>query len=312
MGMKVMKIDGERLHKALDKRGLMVTKVSEEIGRGGAVTHAAMLSQKYKNFVINDIDARLPQFFIDSMNGKYTIQNHPEWISRDEFNARKQEDAYISLIWSFGNNGIDYVYGSDIEDMKHAFHIAVYNNDLEALKPFGIYLQPSDKTSLYGRYLDFQKQIMRVNNKDRGLESLQRLVSLERIQGLANMSTGHSDLDNIQTYGTDYQNVFIPKNSLIYCDIPYNNTKCDKYKGFDHDRFYEWAEKQDNIFISEYSMPDNFIPYAYQKKIVLSAANCNSAKAKEILFTNKRTFEKLDEKHKNMAKLNFCEQMSLF
>lgn len=280
---------------------------------GGAVTHAAILSQKYKNFIINDIDARLPKFFIDCIEGKYTILNHPEWVSRQEFKENKDADIYISLVWSFGNNGVDYLYGQDVEYMKHAYHIAVYNNDLDALKPYGYKLQPSDKQGLYERYLDFQKQIIKINDKDRGLESSQRLIALERINGLSSMSIGPADaLNKIQTYGTDYQNIVLPDNALIYCDIPYRDTKCDKYNGFDHDRFYEWAEKQDNIFISEYSMPDNFIPYAYQEKIVLAAANSNSMKAKEILFTNERTFEKLDDRHKAMAKLNFCEQMSLF
>ena len=265
---------------------------------GGSVTHAAMLSGKYKQFIVNDIDTRLPKLFVDCAYGKYTVENHPEWITREEFNAKKNDDAYIALVWSFGNNGKDYLYGADIEDMKHAYHKAVYEGDIGALLPFGYKLTLSNKKFVYDRYLDYQRQIKK-QTPNIQLEVVTRQTEIERLQSL-------------QSFGTDYQSVPIPENALIYCDIPYKSTNCGKYSGFNHERFYEWAEKQDNIFISEYSMPDNFIPYAYQEKIVLSAANCNSAKAKEILFTNKRTFEKLDEKHKNMAKLNFCEQMSLF
>lgn len=79
---------------------------------------------------------------------------------------------------------------------------------------------------------------------------------------------------------------------MVYCDIPYLNTNCGKYKGFDHDSFYEWAEKQDNIFISEYSMSDNFIEFASIKKQVLSSKKGSDGVAHEKLFTNKRTFEK--------------------
>lgn len=96
---------------------------------GGAITHRAMLTGKYKRFIINDIDARLPKLFIDCAYGKYTTANHPEWISREEFFRRKDEDAYIALVWSFGNNGKDYIYGADIEDFKHAYHQAVYKDD---------------------------------------------------------------------------------------------------------------------------------------------------------------------------------------
>ena len=70
---------------------------------GGAITHRAMLTSKYKQFIVNDIDARLPRLFLDCAYGKYTVENHPEWITREEFNARKQDDAYIALVWSFGN-----------------------------------------------------------------------------------------------------------------------------------------------------------------------------------------------------------------
>ena len=110
----------------------------------------------------------------------------------------------------------------------------------------------------------------------------------------------------------DYQSVSIPPGALIYCDIPYNSTNCGKYQGFDHDRFYEWAVKQDNIYISEYTMPDDFIPVAHIEKTILSAAIGNSFKADEKIFTNKKTFEKLTESKKQYAKLNFAEQVSIF
>ena len=85
---------------------------------GGAVTHCAMLSGKWNNFIMNDIDARLPVLFKDCVYGKYTVENNREWIDRDTFNRLKDVDAYIALVWSFGNNGKDYIYGSDIEKFK--------------------------------------------------------------------------------------------------------------------------------------------------------------------------------------------------
>jgi hypothetical protein len=106
--------------------------------------------------------------------------------------------------------------------------------------------------------------------------------------------------------------VSIPEKSLIYCDIPYKLTNCGKYQGFDHNRFYEWAVEQDKIFISECEMPDCFIPYAWIEKTVLSAANSNSIKSKEILFTNQRTWESMNDEQKNISKMNFSEQLTLF
>lgn len=99
---------------------------------------------------------------------------------------------------------------------------------------------------------------------------------------------------------------------MIYCDVPYNDTNCGKYDGFDSERFYEWAVRQDNIFISEYQMPDDFICVAQIEKVVLSAANGNSKKTTERLFTNKRTYDALPERQKELYRMNLSEQLTMF
>ena len=261
---------------------------------GGAVTHAGMLSGKYKRFIVNDIDARLPKLFVDCAYGKYTVENHPEWITREEFNAKKAEDAYIALVWSFGNNGKDYLYGADIEDMKKAYHRAVYFDDLDALRPYGYILSPSTKKTVYGRYLDYQRQIKKQTPGNQ-LEIVTRQNEIERLQSL----------------GVDYQEVPIPKGALIYCDIPYSSTNCGKYQGFAHERFYEWARRQDNIFISEYDAPDDFIPYAWTEKTVLSSATGNGMKAKEMIYTNERTYSRMSNAEREKINFNFAEQMTI-
>ncbi|UKI52758.1 MAG: hypothetical protein L6V86_06280 [Treponema sp.] len=44
---------------------------------------------------------------------------------------------------------------------------------------------------------------------------------------------------------------------MIYCDIPYKNTKEYSNGGFDHESFYDWAETQSEpVIISEYAMPE--------------------------------------------------------
>ena len=265
---------------------------------GGAVTHRAMLTGKYKRFIMNDIDGRLPKLFKDCAFGKYTVENHPEWISREEFFRLKDADAYIALVWSFGNNGKDYLYGADIEDMKHAYHKAVYDDDLDALKPYGYILSRSNKKAIYDRYLDYQRQIKKQTPQVQ-LEVVTRQTEIERLQSL-------------QSLQSDYADVLIPEGALIYCDIPYNGTNCGKYNGFDHDRFYKWAEQQDNIYISEYWMPDDFIPYARIDKTVLSSADGNGQKATEMIFTNQRTYDKLKDSTKERIHLNFAEQVSMF
>ena len=59
----------------------------------------------------------------------------------------------------------------------------------------------------------------------------------------------------------DYEEVTIPEDSVIYCDIPYDGTDGYLEKdqgGFDYERFYQWCERQTQpVFISSYQMPED-------------------------------------------------------
>ena len=265
---------------------------------GGAVTHAALLSGKYKRFIINDIDERLPKLFLECAYGKHTVESHPEWISREEFHRRKETDAYVALVWSFGNNKTSYIYGADIEQFKHDYHKAVFLDDTSLLEPYGYKITSTHQKAVYDRYLEFNRQIRDIARSD--LDSITRQIEIERLQSL-------------QSYGTTYENVPIPPNSLIYCDIPYSDTDCGGYGGgtFDHNAFYEWALQQDNIFISEYKMPMNFIEIANVEKSVLCGTD-NSATATERLYTNRRTYDRMSQRQKDVIASNLATQISLF
>ena len=85
-----------------------------------------------------------------------------------------------------------------------------------------------------------------------------------------------------------YSQIIPPKNSIIYCDPPYKDTT--KYHSdFDYENFYNWCrfmkECGHQIFISEYSMPEDF-KCVWQKEIVSSLTkNTGSKKGVEKLFT---------------------------
>jgi DNA adenine methylase len=61
----------------------------------------------------------------------------------------------------------------------------------------------------------------------------------------------------------DYDAFNIPKNSIIYCDPPYRETKqYSNSKDFNHDKFFEWCREMSKqghtLFVSEYQVPDDF------------------------------------------------------
>ena len=95
-------------------------------------------------------------------------------------------------------------------------------------------------------------------------------------------------LDALTWSATDYQDVPIHENSVIYCDIPYKGTNRYAGKGadFDHDRFYEWALQQTQpIFISSYDMPkEDFKVIAEWSRIDTLSATNNSLRVTERIF----------------------------
>ena len=86
---------------------------------GCAVTHAAILSGKFGRFIANDI-TEYPQVFRDAIDGKY--RNECRWISREDFFRLKDDDPYVRLCWSFGNNMKTYMYAPEVERFKKHMH----------------------------------------------------------------------------------------------------------------------------------------------------------------------------------------------
>ena len=86
-----------------------------------------------------------------------------------------------------------------------------------------------------------------------------------------------------------YDKVKIPPNSVVYCDIPYKGTsKYEAVSDFDYEAFYDWCRictrEGIKVYVSEYSMPKDFLS-VWQKDIrVQIAKDDNSTKATEKLF----------------------------
>lgn len=213
-------------------------------GGGGAVSHAAVLSKKYKNIFYNEIKSDVAQLFSDAISGKFNPKTFkPEWISRERFQKEKESNAYIRCIWSFGNNQKTYLFGEKIESKKRSLHQAVVFNEFDpfARSFFGFSKFPENLTL-------FQKRIIAKNAaKKRNLKELEQLERLE-------------------ISSKSYDEVEIKNDSIIYCDPPYKGT-AEYVTEFDHDAFYVWAEKNEHpIFFSEYSAPKHFKLVA-QKKV---------------------------------------------
>lgn len=124
---------------------------------GCAMTHCAMESGKYRNFIANDIgDA--PQLFANAIAGKY--RDERRWISREDFFALKDADPYIRLCWSFGNSQEHYMYSKEIEPWKRALHYARVFGDRGELLKFGI-VSDGSRADIQAHHAEYKEKYIR-------------------------------------------------------------------------------------------------------------------------------------------------------
>ena len=240
---------------------------------GGAITHCALLSEKYDRVIMNDINSGIVELFINAAHGKY--KDEKRWISREDFFKLCDTDPYVKWCWSFSNNGRGYMYGKNIEPWKKALYYARFLGDTSLLKDMGINSDGSrgdiraHADEYREKYITWLSTGFKISYKS----TTQNLQNLERLE----------------SWSVDYRDVDIPPNAVVYCDIPYRGTDCKGYKGFNHEEFYEWAKKRNDIFISEYRMPEPFVEYWSCEKWVLSNGDGSHAKAVERIYTTQQT-----------------------
>ena len=247
-----------------------------DLFRGGfSVTHGMMLyrSKSYDKFHFNEIRPGIGKLVQDSIAGKYSYDNFkPEFISRERFFAEKENDPYVKICWSFGNNGKGYLFGKDIEGYKKSLHNAIIFNKFDdtAIKVLGIKRFP-ENVGIKDRRFFLRNKVAKNNPGDRRGE-LQQLQQLQRLQ----------------FYEGSFDKVPIENDSVIYCDIPYKGTgKYDGNKNFNRKAFFEWANEQKcPFFISEYDVECKNFKEIWRKNVSVSMQGGGGTRAVEKLYTN--------------------------
>lgn len=273
------------------------------------MTHAALLSGKYKTVIANDLYDDGIELFCNAVKGKY--KDEKRWISRDEFNKLKNDDLYVRFCWSFANNGRNYLYARSLEPWKKALHFARVYNDFSLFAEMGIITDGSSKDikqhteeykRLYCKYIKQtieQPDLPRLQEFERW-EQLQSLQSLQRLQSLERLER----LQSLERLAMSYCDVPIEPNGIVYCDPPYEGACTKGYKGeFDSTQFYQWAHEQNEpIFISSYTISDD------RFTSVLELPKYNIACA----TSNKLVTEKLFVQKRFAGEFELPEQLTLF
>ena len=254
-------------------------------GGGMAITHCAMLTDKWNNFLYNDFNPLLKPLLIKAINGDYNYDKFkPEFITREKFFELKDTDGYVKWIWSFSNNGRDYLFGKQIEQDKQDIHnLIVFDIKCKRLEEkYGINIELKE-TGIKERRLELRK-IIRKNCHTRcdiqRLERLQQLEQLERLQRLQR-------LERLELNCFDYKNYTYVDGDVVYCDIPYENTG-GYGDEFNHKEFYEWVKTRTYpVYFSSYEISDNSFTVVWekQKRSLMAGASTLLYKTERI-YTN--------------------------
>ncbi len=110
-------------------------------------------------------------------------------------------------------------------------------------------------------------------------------------ESIRNIEKQLPNLNGVEFQSSDYTDMIIPPNSIIYCDIPYYGTK--KYytsKNFDYDKFWQWCRVMTlsghEVYVSEYNAPKDF-------KCIWEKSNTSSLKSNSVISGSKKSIEKL-------------------
>lgn len=96
---------------------------------GCAVSHAMILYGKARKITLNDLQGDVVNLFIDALNGDIEKYAPYQWIDRKTFFDKKDNNPFVRLVYSFGNNGKDYLYSKEIEEYKHAVHMVLVEDN---------------------------------------------------------------------------------------------------------------------------------------------------------------------------------------
>lgn len=231
---------------------------STSSSEGGAVTHAAMLSGKFRNFLANDL-RKTPQAWNRAVDG--IGDEYDRFISKEEFLA--SDDMLVKMLWSFG------------ADCRSYAHAGIH--ELAARM-----IMTDTVEERYSAWLKFLKAV-----EARGANGLynyvQHISSVTHLRWIKTLEGNQP----VTPFNLDYREVKIPKDSLVYADPPYRGT-AHYGNRFDNDAFWEWCRTREfPVYVSEREAPDDFVQiFSVQKTVYFTKSS--GKKRNEGLFLHRK------------------------
>lgn len=180
---------------------------------GGAMAHRAALSGKYKHIYCNDLTGAV-EYVERARRGEY--DNRREWVDREQFIENKNNDIFLTFVWSFGNAGVHYMYSEHIEPFKKRLHFAYIENDNSLLKEFyNANDIPTGYEEVHKYCLEHSAEIIKSYIEWYQLKNFGKVVDIQKLKEAV-----RADDERLRNYLIEQRN----KNKLKNIDV-------DKYLG---------------------------------------------------------------------------------
>lgn len=154
-------------------------------GGGGAMSFEAIQRPQIKKVFYNELNTGVVELLKKIKNEGVSKELY-QWITRKVFNENKNKDDWFGglckVVWSFGNNQSDYLFGKDIEEPKRLMHEIIVNHDKKAQEEFqrmfDIKLE-TEISSIFPENLNQRRLRIMVQVKKLGFE--RNLIELQRL-----------------------------------------------------------------------------------------------------------------------------------
>ncbi len=253
-------------------------RLCDLFGGGGAISHCALTygRNKYGSVLYNDFNPMVVEYVRSVFSGELDADLYePDIITRDAFNYLKNKRGDVAFIWSYGNNGLDYLWGKEKEELKLLAYAMLTRKTVR---------------ERYRYYRKFVKALLEhgaVTRKDR-LDMIQTADSLNRIKEIERVQP-----DRVQYTNLSYSEYEYEYGDVVYCDIPYEKGKGKvPYAKFDFKEFYDWAYSRPYpVYISSYDISDNrFRGYPISRRRQL-LSKTNDDNRLEMIYMNQAAVE---------------------
>lgn len=275
------------------------TKYFIDLFTGGFAVSHYVLENTNKIIYANDLNKYVIALLDKTLKAELPDKIY-DWVSRETFNDVKDNPdnyenwyvGYVLTVWSFGNSQQSYMYGKDIEQDKKSVHnLIVFNKYDENTLQFKKEIPDSILNMDYK--IQPEKRLYILNIIKKYLDKMQNLNQIERLSGVQDLER----LGRVQLFNKDWKDFIketpheILKDSIIYCDPPYEDTAEYMVDGFNHDEFWQWfRETPYCVYVSSYKAPDDIKPLNFEYKNQLLSGGVGKLVTENIYWNGKGNY----------------------